>query len=526
MARPGPWGPEEVAQAFRYAADWFKVYVEEVNALNVYPVPDGDTGTNMFLTLQSVRQELDLADTRSMPQVARALAYGSLLGARGNSGVILSQILKGFAEALKEALALDAPTLARALRLGAETGYKAVMRPVEGTILTVARAAAEGARGEDLVGVLTGAMAAAQEALERTPDLLPVLRQAGVVDAGGAGYLRLLEGLRGYALALPLPEPPKVERYAQTALAAEEYGYCTEFLMEGVEVPIERIREAVAPFGDSLLVVGAEGYVKGHIHTDDPDGLLATVARFGRMLRTKVEDMTEQHTEILARAGLLEEPIPPTGLVAVAAGFGVARAFRSLGARVVAGGQTQNPSVEEILSAIRSLPNPKVILLPNNPNVHLAAQEAARLAQDLGKEVHLLPTRTLGQGLAAAVRYFPESLPEELLPEMEEAMRGARTLEVTWASRDAEVEGLKVLKDRPIGLLDGRLVLVGETPEEVLLGLVRLALGEGPKEVLTLFLGPSVPEGKAQEVAQALPGLAVEILPGGPEAYAYLGVLE
>jgi len=290
--------------------------------------------------------------------------------------------------------------------------------------------------------------------------------------------------------------------------------------MEGVEVPTEKIREAVAPFGDSLLVVGAEGYVKGHIHTDDPDGLLATVARFGRMVRTKVEDMTEQHTESLAMAGLLEEAPPPAGLVAVALGHGVARAFRSLGARVVAGGQTQNPSVEDLLSAIKSLPNPKVILLANNPNVFMAAEEAARLAREAGKEVHVLKTRTIGQGLAAAVPYEPE----ELLPEMAEAMEGAVTLEVTWASRDAEVDGLKVLKDKPIGLLDGRLVLVGRTPEEVLKGLVRLAQ-EG-KEVLTLFLGPNTPKEAAEAVAQKFPELAVEILPGGPDQYAYLGVLE
>jgi dihydroxyacetone kinase-like predicted kinase len=290
--------------------------------------------------------------------------------------------------------------------------------------------------------------------------------------------------------------------------------------MEGVEVPTEKIREAVAPFGDSLLVVRAEGYVRGHVHTDDPDGLLATVARFGRMVRTKVEDMTEQHTESLAMAGLLEEAPPPAGLVAVALGHGVARAFRSLGARVVAGGQTQNPSVEDLLSAIKSLPNPKVILLANNPNVFMAAEEAARLAREAGKEVHVLKTRTIGQGLAAAVPYEPE----ELLPEMAEAMEGAVTLEVTWASRDAEVDGLKVLKDKPIGLLDGRLVLVGRTPEEVPKGLVRLAQ-EG-KEVLTLFLGPNTPKEAAEAVAQKFPELAVEILPGGPDQYAYLGVLE
>ncbi|GGN05626.1 kinase [Thermus composti] len=518
------WRPEEVAEAFRYATDWFRVYVEELNALNVYPVPDGDTGTNMLHTLQAARRELDLADTARMPEVARAIAYGSLLGARGNSGVILSQILKGFAEVLKTREVLDGPALKAALRQGAKTGYQAVMKPVEGTLLTVARAAGEGASGESLEAVLESALTAAQEALARTPELLPVLKQAGVVDAGGAGYVRFLEGLRGYALGLPLPEPPKVERYAQTAFATEEFGYCTEFLLEGVEAPIEAIREAVAPFGDSLLVVGAEGYVKGHIHTDDPDGLLAAVARFGRMVRTKVEDMREQHTEILAMAGATEVPPPPLGLVAVALGHGVARVFRSLGARVVAGVKTQNPSVEELLWAIRSVPSPVVLLLPNNPNVFLAAEEAARLAREGGKEVHVLKARTLGQGLAAAVRFDPEAPLEALLPELEEAMAGAVTLEVTWASRDATLEGLAVAEGRPIGLLDGRLVLTGETPEEVLEGLLRLAK-EG-KEVLTLFLGPNTPKENAEGVAARFPELAVEVLPGGPDLYAYLGVLE
>jgi uncharacterized protein len=316
-----------------------------------------------------------------------------------------------------------------------------------------------------------------------------------------------------------------VERYAQTAFATEEFGYCTEFLMEGVEVPIEKVREAVAPFGDSLLVVGAEGYVKGHVHTDDPDGLLATVARFGRMVRTKVEDMTEQHTEILAMAGLLEEAPPPTGLVAVALGHGVARAFRTLGARVVAGGQTQNPSVEDLLSAIRSLPNPKVILLPNNPNVFMAAEEAARLARAAGKEVHVLKTRTLGQGLAAAVRYSPEAEPEELLSGMEEAIGGAVTLEVTWASRDAEVDGLKVLKDKPIGLLDGRSWSWWGRPRRrssrASSAWARRARRSSPSS-----WGPTPLRSAAEAVAEKFPDLAVEILPGGPDLYAYLGVLE
>ncbi len=531
--------PEALAEALRFATDWFAVFVEETNALNVYPVPDGDTGTNMHLTLQSVRRELDVADTTRMDALARALAYGSLLGARGNSGVILSQILKGFAEALKGKKALTPELLAEALEKGAQAAYKAVMKPVEGTILTVARAAAEGAKqaleaGVDtLEGVLEAALRSAREALENTPELLPVLKTAGVVDAGGMGYVRFLEGLLGYLEKKPLPEAPKVERYAQEAFEEEEYGYCTEFLMEGVEAPIEKIREAVAPFGDSLLVVGAEGFVKGHIHTNDPDGLLATVARFGRMRRTKVEDMSEQHSEILAAVGAAEEPPPPTGLVAVASGWGLAKAFRGFGARVVAGGQTQNPSVEDLLDAIRAVPSEAVILLPNNKNVLLAAEKAAELAKEkLGKRVFVLPTKTLGAGLAAALLFDENQDPEALLPEMEEAAQRARTLEVTRAARTANTEEVgEIQEGQVMGLLDGRLKLVADEPEEALLELLRLLVGpESEFEVLTLFGGPAYTEkeleGVAEKIAAYFPELELEPLPGGPELYDFVGVLE
>ncbi|HEU4740106.1 MAG TPA: DAK2 domain-containing protein [Meiothermus sp.] len=527
--------PAELAQAFRYATDWFAVYLEEINALNVYPVPDGDTGTNMHLTLQSLRRELDMLDTSRMSEVARAISYGSLLGARGNSGVITSQILKGFSEVVKKVEALTPRVLAEALEEGTRTGYKAVMKPVEGTILTVARYVSEGARkaleggANSLEAVLSGALEHGRVGLDETPNLLPVLKQAGVVDAGGAGYLHILEGLNGYILGLPLPEPPKIEKYAQTEFAEEEFGYCTEFLMEGVKAPIEEIRQAVSSWGDSLLVVGAEGYVKGHIHTNDPDALLSMVARYGKMVRTKVEDMSVQHTEILDMAGAAEEAPPPTGLVVVAAGWGLVKVFRSLGARVVAGGQTANPSVQDILDAIKSVPNPHVIVMPNNSNVLMSAQQAAKLAEEGSKHVHVLPTKTMGQGLAAAVMYHGDVEPAELLPDMEEAKNRAVTLEVTRASRDATIENIEVKEGRPIGLKDDKLTLVAETPEEALLGLVRLAK-DASHEIMTLFHGPTVEkptlEALSQQISQAFPDLTLEVHPGGPDLYDYLAVLE
>jgi len=492
------WTPEAVADAFRFATDWFAVFVEEVNALNVYPVPDGDTGTNMHLTLQSVRRELDLCDNAKMAEVARALAYGSLLGARGNSGVILSQLLKGFSEAIRREAAVSPEVLADALEAGAQSAYRAVMKPVEGTILTVAR------------GVADGAAQAVQE----------------------GATIHLIEGLEGFVLGKPLPEPPKIEKYAQEAFEEEEYGYCTEFLMEDVEEPIEKIRELVAPFGDSLLVVGAEGYVKGHIHTNDPDGLLAAVARYGKMKRTKVEDMSEQHSEILSAVGAADEAPPPTGLVAVASGWGIIKAFRGLGARIVAGGQTQNPSVQDILDAIKSLPNPEVIVLPNNKNVVLAAEKAAELAEQEGKKVYVLPTRTLGQGLAAAVLYTPDAEAEGLLEEMKEAAEHAVTLEVTRASRDAEVEEVgSVQEGQVIGLKDGKLTVVADDPDEALLNLLKLTLdGNDDYEVLTLFHSPALPAEQARALAEKIEkdfeDLDVEVHAGGPDLYEYLAVLE
>jgi len=532
------WTPQALADAFRFATDWFAVYVEEVNALNVYPVPDGDTGTNMHLTLQSVRRELDLCDNSKMSEVARALAYGSLLGARGNSGVILSQLLKGFSEAVKRSREVDASLLTAALEAGAQSAYRAVMKPVEGTILTVARGVAEGARkaldgGAAGVGqILAGALERGRELLEQTPEMLPVLKTAGVVDAGGMGYVRLLEGLEGFVLGKELPEPPKIEKRAQEAFEEEEYGYCTEFLMEDVDAPIEEIRELVKPFGDSLLVVGAEGFVKGHIHTNEPDALLAAVARYGRMKRTKVEDMSEQHSEILSAVGAADVPPPPTGLVAVASGWGIIKAFRGLGARIVAGGQTQNPSVQDILDAVRSVPNPEVIVLPNNKNIILAAEKAAELAEKEGKKVYVLPTRTMGQGLAAAVLYSPDAEAAGLVDEMKEAAGHAVTFEVTHASRDAVVEEVgNVQEGQVIGLKDGKLTVVADDAEEALLNLLRLTLdGEDEYEILTLFHSPALEEERVEALAgrigELYPELEVEIHNGGPDLYDYLAVLE
>lgn len=522
-------GPKDVAHAFIFATQWLGVHVDEVNALNVYPVPDGDTGTNMHLTMQSVRRQLTDENPQDMEGVAHALSYGSLLGARGNSGVILSQILKGFADSIKHHRKLSGAEVADALVSGAATAYSAVMKPVEGTILTVVREAAEAANG---VGgrlpleVLQVARDAGHEALARTPDLLPILKQAGVVDAGGLGFLRVLEGCIAYFEGRDLPPPPKVERRAQQQFEEEEFGFCTEFLLADVTVPTRQIQELVAPYGDSLLVVGAEGFVKGHIHTEEPEKLLAEVARFGRMVRSKVEDMSEQHSEILADVDASEAEAPRSAAVAVGSGYGLTRVLRSLGVRVVGGGQSDNPSVQDIADAVRSVGAQDVIVMPNNKNIIMAAERVAELVPE--KNVRVLPTRTLGQGLAAAVLFQEGASVDELVPDMEAAAQHALTLEVTRASRDASIDGVDVREGDYIGLADGTLLVSADSAEACLLQLLE---GRADAyEIASLFHSTDVAAdaaaGLVERISEEYAGLEVELHAGAPDLYPYLMVLE
>ena len=520
---------EGLGSAFAFATDWLGVYVEEVNALNVYPVPDGDTGTNMHLTMQSVRRQLHDEQPRTMRELAHALSYGSLLGARGNSGVILSQILKGFAEVVRRSRDIGSDEMIAALKSATKTAYAAVMKPVEGTILTVVREAADAAerkRSKRPLGVLRDAHAAGEEALARTPELLPMLAQAGVVDAGGLGFLRIIEGVIACYEHRDLPPKPEISKRAQTQFEAEEFGYCTEFLLADVESSTREIQELVAPYGDSLLVVGAEGYVKGHIHTQDPERLLADVARHGRMVRSKVEDMSEQHSEILADAELGEAEAPPTALVTVADGTGITRAFRSLGARVVGGGQTANPSVQDIADVVRSVGAEHVIVMPNNKNILMAAERVAELVPR--KTVHVLSTRTMGQGLAAAVMFNERSDVEELLPEMEDAAEGAVTLEVTTASRTATIEEVSVVEGEYIGLVDNELEEAADDPAACLLALIARVADD--VELGALFYSAEIGEKAAKavlaEIEEQYPELEIELHSGAPDLYAFVLTLE
>ncbi len=530
---PDTLGARDLSHAFSYATEWLGVFADEVNALNVYPVPDGDTGTNMHLTMQSVRRQLADENPSTMTDFAHALAYGSLLGARGNSGVILSQVLKGFGEALRAHARVAGPELARALMAGSRSAYGAVMKPVEGTILSVVKAAAEAAtrvKARPPLAVLRAAHEAGRGALDKTPEQLPILRQAGVVDAGGLGFLRLVEGIIAYFEGRDLPSPPKVETRAQHQFAEEEFGFCTEFLLADVRVPTREIQDLVQPYGDSLMVVGAEGFVKGHIHTEEPEKLLAEVARFGSMVRSKVEDMSEQHHEILADVDAGTVEAPRTGLVAVSNGYGVTRVFRSLGARVVGGGQTENPSVQDIADAVRSVGAHDVIVMPNNKNILMAAERVGELVKD--RRIVVLPTRTLGQGLAAAVLFQEGASADDLVDDMRDAAEHALTLEITVASRSAEIDGVSVEQGKFIGLADGTLRVSSDTAESCLMALLadRLSVEGAAFEIASLFHSTSVTGDEADAVAgrieERFAQLEVEVHAGGPDLYPFLMTLE
>ncbi|MEJ2668266.1 MAG: DAK2 domain-containing protein [Deinococcales bacterium] len=507
---PETLGARDLSHAFSYATEWLGVFVDEINALNVYPVPDGDTGTNMHLTMQAVRRQLGDENPQSMKGFAHALAYGSLLGARGNSGVILSQVLKGFGERARLHPRLGGPELAEALADGSESAYHAVMKPVEGTILSVVKSAAraaERAKAQAPLEVLRRAFEAAEEALERTPEQLPILKQAGVVDAGGKGLVRVLEGLLAYFSRLDLPLPPKVTGRAQKQFEERAYGFCTEFLLSHVSVPTRRIQELVQPYGDSLLVVGAEGYVKGHIHTEEPEQLLADVSRFGTMVRSKVEDMSEQHHEILADVEPEEAEAARSALVTVSSGYGVTRVFRSLGARVVGGGQADNPSVQDIADAVRSVGAHDVIVMPNNKNIIMAAERVQELVPD--RHVEVLPTRTLGQGLAAAVLFQESEDLDTLLPAMRQAADASTTLEVTVASRSATIEDVAVSEGDYIGLADGELKVADEDADACLLALLEARADD--YEIATLFYSAVLGKEHAEAVAERVRGAHPEL---------------
>ncbi len=521
-------------------------YRHAIDELNVYPVPDGDTGTNMALTVGSVVEALDGA--RTMGEVSDALARGSLMGARGNSGVILSQILRGMTEVIDGRERVDAAVAAEALRRGADSAYRAVMRPVEGTILTVVREAAEAAEGaagtgDDLAAFWRRVYERAVETLRRTPDMLPVLAQAGVVDAGGAGFLLLLaafcEVVGGGEVDLPeqlLRAHARLERLDASSQHHDvsELRYEVMFFLDGDDDAVERLRRRWLELGDSIVVVGGDGTYNCHIHTDHIGPAIEAAVEVGRPYDIRVTDL---HDEVEVREHERPELAPEVGdaqvgVVAVAAGEGLARIFRSLGAQaVVAGGQSMNPSTLDLLDAVEHVPAEAVVVLPNNKNIVPVARQVADLTS---KPVVVVATRSVPEGLAAMFGYDPTFTgvdPAEAVEETAAAMREAAADvhcgEVTRAVRDATVEGLSISAGNYLAMVDGSIVGTGGTAEDALAVVVDRMVGPST-ERLTLYLGAGTDRAAAEAALGSfdLGDVDVEVVDGGQPLYPYLVAAE
>jgi DAK2 domain fusion protein YloV len=523
-------------QALLGSLSWLAANHEEANRLNVFPVPDGDTGTNMLLTLQSAVEDIKDSNAAEVSKIAKLASHGSLMGARGNSGVILSQIFRGFARAVEGKSSLTPRELAAAFVEAANAAYRAVNKPTEGTILTVAReagrAATAAAASSDasVPSVIAAAAAGARGAVLKTPSQLQILRDAGVVDAGGFGLQVILEGMlktvEESAFAASTQPAAKVPA-AQVALDLPEggWGYCTEFLIEGSGLDVDEIRNQIEALGNSVMVVGEPELVKVHVHTDDPTRVITLAGGHGKVLKLNVGDMSTQHRRILESQAATTKPPRPNGvgLVAVVAGSGLVEIFRGLGVdAIVEGGQTMNPSTQDMLVAIESVPYQEVILLPNNRNVILAAKQVTGLTQ---KKAHIVETRSVPEGVAAVVAFRPERSGAENIAAMKAEADRVQTIEVTHAVRDTRSNGLKVKKGDVIGLINEKLEFAGTDYAEV----VNKALGKlGPDsyELVTVYRGEGASEDELanlqSSIQSSFPGLEVEVQQGGQQHYPFI----
>jgi hypothetical protein len=499
-----------------------------IDDLNVYPVPDGDTGTNLTLTVRAAVEQLDATTSSDLATLASELSRAALMGARGNSGVIFSQILRGFADVVAKADQLDGLTLARAFRGASDAAYRAVNKPVEGTMLTVIREMAEEAEahaGVSARDLLAAVVRRGTEAVERTPELLDVLREAGVVDAGGAGLLEIVRGIAAALAGGPIPEAPPEEELSVEAVHQElsEFRYCTVFVVEGTELDRDLLQAGLESLGDSLLVVGDPTALKVHVHTDDPGAALALGTAVGTLEQVEIANMhkqTEQREERLLHA----VPNAPTALcevVAVVAGAGNRALFESSGAtQIVEGGQSMNPSAAGLVAAIERTRTRSVLVLPNNSNVILTAEQAAALSR---KDVRVVPSDSIPAGLAAIVAFDPSHEVEENAAAMEQAVASVATGSVTIASKDAQLNGLAIRKGNFLGLAGGEPVAQGQSFEIVASAVVERLLAE-PRGFMTLLTGADRPE--ITELVAALekrhPQLELEVHEGGQPHYPLL----
>lgn len=547
------------------ALSWLRQHQETVNALNVFPVPDGDTGTNMTLTMTSAWEEIADVEESHVGRLMSRVAHGALMGARGNSGVILSQIWRGFAHGLDGYGTITTELMAEAMKVAAEAAYKGVVKPVEGTILTVVREVAQETRAsaeesDDLVVLFERMVACAKESVERTPTLLPVLRQAGVVDSGGKGLCVILEGMLRDLQGLPVTETAgtpgdlaQLDLHTHGGFAPFEagdgelqfdnrYPYDVQFILTGSDLDVDAIRLGIEAMGDCPLTVGDPQAVKVHVHVADPGKPISFGAGFGSISDVVVEDMQAQYEAYIASREVASEPKPtmqiPIGLmgngeppaisvVVVAAGDGLMNVFRSLGATVVVeGGQTMNPSTSQILDAVASTESDDVIVLPNNKNILMAAKQAAEVSD---KRVIIVPTRTVPQGVSALLALDQGASLEENAEAMQASSHDVITGEVTWATREVQLNGIHVKEGDAIGLLEDALVVDAQSFDEA----VRWLLAEADlddRELVTLYYGDQVTEADAMALADQLegfyPDLEFEVIEGNQPHYPYIVSVE
>lgn len=536
-------------------AENLKLNYQKIDALNVFPVPDGDTGTNMRMTIEAGVNEIRDLQEENIYETAKRLSRGMLMGARGNSGVILSQLFRGLFNGFQGYEEVDAPKLARAFESGVEQAYKAVMKPVEGTILTVAREASE-----KMLDVATTKMSIPkffdvyieelQASLDRTPELLPVLKESGVVDSGGAGYLCIVEGMR-MALKGEFISIDSVKTNLHTASiltvtggVEHEFGYCTEFILQLSDAKVDNIAEfdektildRITNFGDSIVVVKDEDIVKVHLHTLTPGPVLTVAQEFGEFVTLKIENMSVQHSEnTMAANGAVEaEPFKKSeirkkyAIVSVASGKGLVNTFKEMGADyVVEGGQSMNPSTEDFVKAYQTLNAEHILVFPNNKNIILTARQSVNLCKDAN--VHVVETTTLAQGFSALTMLDLNGEPEEIIDDIQDVIDNVVTGLLTYAIRDTDIGGLHIRKDDYIGILDGKIVTSCRRRTDSLRELLKHAKAE-EKEIITIIHGEGVPTREINDIVRYIEknysNLEVDVIEGNQEVYSYILAIE
>ncbi|OOM78262.1 DAK2 domain-containing protein [Clostridium sp. BL-8] len=516
-----------------------------VNALNVFPVPDGDTGTNMSMTFKAAVKEIENIDTESIGEVSKRLAKGALMGARGNSGVILSQILRGFSKGLEGKKEVDAVEFAIGFFEGSKSAYKAVMRPTEGTILSVIRAAAETAvasEKKDVISLMEEITVSAKDMLDKTPELLPALKKAKVVDSGGMGLYIILQGMFEALKDGIKAEIKDITAGASNNTLAEateeidiKFGYCTEFIILGDAKHAKAFQDEIETLGDSMIVVGYDDVIKVHIHTNDPGLVLSKAVAIGELSKIKIDNMREEHREILINAkdkeiSLLKAQSEEAdnekkkyGFITVAMGDGISNIFKDLGIDcVIEGGQTMNPSTQDILEAVNGINAEHIFIMPNNKNIIMAANQAAEISD---KDIFVVPTTTIPQGIACATVFNFDSEVQENFNNLKNAIDEVKTGSVTYAVRDTEIDGINIKKGNMLGLVEGKIKEVGEDKKEVA-GKVLDDMIDEESELITVYYGEEVSDEEAKnfenELQEKYDDLDIQFYKGNQPLYYYL----